>query len=183
MAGTPYETDPVFVCTYKPKGLITMLEQSCARNDERSNPADMRSFAETLEQSRWLETDIRCKTEQLTALQEMAGKITSTFSDVKSGSRIQQDVMANAVANIVDLEKNISESVCQLMQTHSELMGCFDCLKSPESRTILQLRYLNNKTWKEIAAIMDCSVKTVYRKHKCALEELKGKEHQKRESA
>ena len=158
-------------------------EQSCVKNDERSNPDDQRSFVEALEQSRWLETDVRCKTEQLTALKEMAGKITSTFSDVKAGSRIQHDVMASAVANIVDLEKNLSESVCQLMQAQKDLLGCFDCLKSPESRAILQLRYLNNKSWKEIATIMDCSLKTVYRRHKCALEELKEKEHQKRESA
>ena len=158
-------------------------EASYVKRDERSNPADQRSFVEALEQSRWLETDVRCKTEQLTALKEMAGKITSIFSDVKGGSRIQHDVMANAVANIVDLEQSLSESVCQLMQAQKDLMGCFDCLKSPESRTILQLRYLNNKPWKEIAAIMDCSLKTVYRKHKCALAELEEKEHQKRESA
>lgn len=162
-----------------------MLEQSCVKDDERSNLADTRSFVEALEQSRWLETDIRCKTEQLTALKEMAGKITSTFSDVKAGSRIQHDVMANAVANIVDLEQSLSESVCQLMQAQKDLMGCFDCLKSPESRTILQLRYLNNKPWKEIATIMDYSLKTVYRKHKCALAELEEHEgkHQDKETA
>ena len=169
----------------KTEGMINVLEQSCVKNDERSNPADQRSFMEALEQSRWLETDVRCKTEQLTALKEMAGKITSTFSDVKGGSRIQHDVMASAVANIVDLEKTLSEAVCQLMQAQRDLMGCFDCLKSPESRTILQLRYLNSKSWKEIAAIMDCSLKTVYRKHKCALAELEEYEekHQKRATA
>lgn len=172
----------------KTEGMINVLdtEQSCVKNDERSNPADQRSFMEALEQSRWLETDVRCKTEQLTALKEMAGKITSTFSDVKGGSRIQHDVMASAVANIVDLEKTLSEAVCQLMKAQKDLMGCFDCLKSPEGRAILQLRYLNNKSWKEIAAIMDCSLKTVYRKHKNALaelEEYEEKHQEKRETA
>ena len=51
-------------------------------------------------------------------------------------------------------------------------MACLNRMKKPENRTVLQLRYLNGKSWQEIADILGCSLHTVYRRHRTAMQEL-----------
>lgn len=140
----------------------------------REEEAESALIRKAIEESRWLEMDIQSKTEQIVSLKEAAGRITSAMAETGSGKTRRGDVMEKAVISMVDLENEISHEICRLMKVRKQMMTCFSRLEHPGSRTVLELRYLNGKTWQEIADIMDCSLHTVYRRHRLAMGELKG---------
>lgn len=140
--------------------------------EQEGEELESAAVKKAIEESRWLEMDIRSKTDQMLSLKEAASRITSAMTDGGGGRSRRCDVMEKAVVSMVDLENEISGEICRLMNVQKQMMNCFNRLEHPGSRTVLQLRYLNRKSWQEIADLMDCSLHTVYRKHRKAMREL-----------
>ena len=152
-------------------------ESAMKKEDEHREIGEEALETETvrkaIEESLWLEMDIRSKTEQMLSLKEAAGRITSAMAERENSRPRRPDTMEKAVVSMVDLENEISGEICRLMDVQKQMMSCFNRLKQPENRTVLQLRYLNRKSWQEIADLMDCSRQTIYRRHRMAMKELK----------
>lgn len=129
-------------------------------------------FRKAMDECRWLEMDIRSKTDQIQSLKEAAGRITQVISASGGSHPKRHDAMEKAVVSMVDLENEISREICRLTEVRRQMMACLDLLRPGSGRTVLQLRYLNRKSWQEIADAMDCSLHTVYRIHRETLREL-----------
>lgn len=84
----------------------------------------------------------------------------------EDGHRIALDA---AVAQLVDTEQKVSAEIVQLCRLETEIACTID--RQPEPyRTLLYERYINGKTWEQIAVVLNYSyVHVVHRLHPEAL--------------
>ena len=109
---------------------------------------------------RRLDTVIDAKLAERDALYEMLLHITPTLKqDVVSSGGFQQDKMSNAIAKIVDLDKELNDKIDRLVDHKREA----DMLMEEVSKRnllhykILVKRYIEDKTWAQIASEMGYS--------------------------
>lgn len=97
------------------------------------------------------------------------------------GSRLEERVSHSApreapyakwVENIVDKESEINEEIERLLNIKLEISGFIDKVDNPEWQYILRSRYIMGLPWEQIAKGMGCSVSTVKRAHRNALDDL-----------
>ena len=124
-----------------------------------------------LRQVRRLDNIVNAKLEQVEVLRAMATRITSqpSVDGVQvSGNR---DKTGDVIAKIIDLERDINETVDRLIDLKREVITNIDSVPTDDYRLLLTLRYLNFKTWEQIAVDMCYTYKWVHVLHGRALEE------------
>lgn len=87
----------------------------------------------------------------------------------EDGHRVALDA---AVANLVDAERKTAAEVTQLCRIETEVSCTIDRLPEPY-RTLLFERYINGKTWEQIAVDMHYSYRGVTKMHGKALQAVK----------
>lgn len=87
----------------------------------------------------------------------------------EDGHRVALDA---AVANLVDTERKTAAEVTRLCKLETEIACTIDRLPEPY-RTLLFERYINGKTWEQIAVDMHYSYRGVTKMHGKALQAVK----------
>lgn len=87
----------------------------------------------------------------------------------EDGHRVALDA---AVAELVDTEQRVSAEVAQLCKLETEIACTIDRMREPY-RTLLYERYINGKTWEQIAVSMNYSYRGVTKMHGRALQSVK----------
>lgn len=125
---------------------------------------------EYLQQVKRLDDIVNAKLEQIEALRSIATKITTDYSgDVKVQSSPQNDKLEKIVAKIADLETELNRNIDKLVDLKAEIMERIDEVENNDYRLLLTLRYLNFKTWQDIADLMHYDVTWIYELHRRAL--------------
>lgn len=119
-----------------------------------------------------LDQRINSKLAQVTALNDLATKCTSTLSDMPSNPNRGISTMADAVEKIVDLQVEINRDIDALVDLKRDIVRAIKAVENTEYQTILELRYLCFKTWEQIAVDMGYNVRHVYRIHDEAVERI-----------
>ena len=83
----------------------------------------------------------------------------------EDGHRVELDA---AVANLVDTERKVSAEVAKLCQLETEIACTIDRMQEPY-RTLLYERYINGKTFEQIAVALNYSYRQATRIHGNAL--------------
>ena len=83
----------------------------------------------------------------------------------EDGHRVELDV---AIANLVDAEKKVEKEVEQLLHTETEVACAINRVSDPY-RELLYERYINGKTFEQIAVDMHYSYRQTLRIHGIAL--------------
>lgn len=112
---------------------------------------------------------INSKLEQVQSLRELAVKATSTLSDTYSSGNSNKQKMEVVIVKIIDLENEIDEEIDRLVDLKKDIVSLIKRVKNPEYQTLLELRYLNFKTWEQIASEMHYSIQHTFRIHDKAL--------------
>lgn len=86
----------------------------------------------------------------------------------EDGHRVALDA---AVAELVDTEQRVSAEVAQLCKLETEIACTIDRMREPY-RTLLYERYINGKTWEQIAVTLNISWRHTVRMHGKALQEV-----------
>ena len=106
--------------------------------------------------------------EHLAELRAMAERITPNYNG--SGGVQSGDKLGSAVARIVDAEARVDAEIELLIATEREIERTINVVEDSTLRTLLYERYINGKTWEQIAVTMDYSyVHIVHRLHPQAL--------------
>ncbi|MCI7428561.1 MAG: hypothetical protein MSS83_05590 [Methanobrevibacter sp.] len=114
---------------------------------------------------------INSKQKQVNNLRDMCSIRSADLSGMpKSGNG--KDRIVDLIANIVDLEKEINDSIDLLVDLKREAISKIDLLDDNRQKLILNKRYLENETFEKIAVDMGLSWKWTHKLHKEALEEL-----------
>lgn len=114
-----------------------------------------------LQQIQLYDSHISTKLEELQHLKEMVTRITPTLKDDVVSGGGSQDKLADAVAKIVDLEAEIDQDIDRYVDAKREVSGTLDKLTNPDQLQVLHMRYVQHKTWEQIACDMSMTYRNV----------------------
>lgn len=125
-----------------------------------------------LNQARYLDMQINSKIEQVSALNELATKCTTTISDMPRTPSNGKSRIEDTILKIIDLQDDINRDIDALVDLKREISVTIKKVDNPIYQTLLENRYLSFQTWEEIAVGMRYSIQQVYRIRDSALKEV-----------
>lgn len=134
--------------------------------------AEHREKIKYLNQYRYLNKEIDRKIESLEFWRNKILNITGTLSDMPKSNK-RSDTIADGIATINDIEKTINQEIDELIELRKEIEDKINAVDNPKLREILKCRYLDCKSWEEIAYKNNITWRHVYRLHEKALDEIK----------
>ena len=93
---------------------------------------------EYLLQAHYLDERITSKTQQIAALNELATKCTSTFSDMPKSPSHGGSRMEECIVKIIDLEDKLREDIERLINLKQEIMEVIRAVPNIEYQTLLE---------------------------------------------
>ena len=126
-----------------------------------------------LEQAYRIDQRINCKMEQVSSLHSLTTKATSMITDMPGSPTRNIHKMEDIIAKIVDLENEINDDIDKLVDLKAEITTVIKEVDDPELQSLLEQRYLNFRTWEQIAVDMGYNVRHLYRMHDKALKKVR----------
>ncbi len=127
---------------------------------------------EYLSQARYLDMQINSKIEQLSALNDLATKCTTTISDMPRNPNHGKSSMEDTIVKIIALKEDINLDIDTLVDLKREIRESLKKLDNVEYQTLLENRYLSFMSWEKIAVGMNYSIQQIYRIRSRALKTL-----------
>ena len=124
---------------------------------------------EYLSQAYRLDNRINSKIDQLTSLNDLATKCTSSISGMPKNPNWDGSTMTDTVAKIIDLQAEINDDIDRLVDLKRELVKVIKSVDNIDCQLLLEGRYL---TWEQIAVEMGFRVRHVYEVHSDALKKI-----------
>ena len=109
---------------------------------------------EELNQLAYLEKAIKLEQDRLETLRENAGVKSPVISDMPKAPGAR-DKLGEIVPNIVDQEKQIEETIQHFIDLRERLLRFINGTKDAKMRMILILRFVDQKSWQEVADYID----------------------------
>lgn len=119
-----------------------------------------------------LDAHLSNKLSDLQQLKSMVTKITATLSPIAVAGSGSKDQLGDAIAKIVDLEKEINRKVSRYVGMKREIGTVLEQVKDPDQVKVLYKRYFEYKTMEQIACEMNQTWRNVCRIHGKGLEEV-----------
>ncbi len=124
---------------------------------------------EYLSQAWYLDKRIKTKERQLDWLRSHAVYVSPKLAEVPKAPSIRRSPVEEAVVRITELEREINDSIAQLMRLKSEIADVIRSVNSMECETLLEMRYLAFLAWDQVAAQLNYSQDYIYHLHRKAL--------------
>lgn len=134
--------------------------------------AEHREKIKYLSQYQYLNKEIDRKIQTLEFWKNKILNITGTLSDMPKSNK-RSDTIATGIATINDIEKEINKEIDELIELRKEIEQKINAVDDPKLRELLKCRYLDCKSWEEIAYKNNITWRHVYRLHEKALDEIK----------
>lgn len=134
--------------------------------------AEHREKIKYLNQYKYLNKEIDRKIESLENWKNKILNVTSTLSDMPKSNK-RSDVISDGIAIISEIEDTINKEIDNLINLKKEIENKIDQVEDPKLRELLKCRYLDCKSWEEIAYKNNITWRHVYRLHEKALDEIK----------
>ena len=128
---------------------------------------------EYLNQAFLLDQQISSKMAQLSSLQSLSMKVTTTYSDVPASGTRNVHQMEDVIVKIMEMQEEIDQDLEALVDLKAQILRTIKKVDNTECRVLLELRYLCFYTWEQIAVEMDCTINNVYRLHRKALNKVR----------
>lgn len=119
---------------------------------------------EYLNQARTLDLLINAKQSELYSLKLMATSFSSPVISEKVQSGGENNAM-RIIDKIVDLQNEINLEIDKLVDLKSQIRDEIKQVNDPVERILLTERYINNKSWMEIANMMHYTERQVHNIH------------------
>lgn len=131
----------------------------------------MKETKEYLNQALYLDRDIQSRIDELASLKAVLLSSPKLVEDkVQSSSNNSTD---DTYIKIIQLEESINKQIDDLVSLKVEISTKIDSLSSRLHRVILREKYINMKTFDEIANQIPCALRQVHRYHGDALLEFR----------
>lgn len=122
-----------------------------------------------LSSARVLSRGIRFKLERIQELRELSESATSTMSATRTSGTSRRSKLENCICAIDELEREIEVDVIRMREDEKAIREMIRAVANPNQKQLLELRYINGKTWEEIAEAMVYSWQHVHKIHVQAL--------------
>ena len=123
---------------------------------EQVTQADVKHVKTYLRKARELDTLVHTKLNEIDRLRELAECLSSS----KLGERVTSsngNTSMQTVDKIVDLQAEVNKEIAVLVDLIAEIHTKIEQLENPTERAVLTERYINVKSWEEIAEIIGYS--------------------------
>lgn len=157
---------------YSGRAYCAACSQELQKSENISKKEQQMTAKEYLEQVRQMERHIEVKRAQIMHLREIATRATSVIEAVRTGGTAKRSKLADAVDEMVDIERTIERDIKRLSELYREISGVIVQIDNETYRELLTLRYLCNGKWEDIAEKMHFDPRSVYRLHGRALAEV-----------
>ena len=120
---------------------------------EQVTQADVKHVKTYLRKARELDTLVHTKLNEIDRLRELA----ECLSSPKLGERVTSsngNTSMQTVDKIVDLQAEVNKEIAVLVDLIAEIHTKIEQLENPTERAVLTERYINVKSWEEIAEII-----------------------------
>lgn len=111
--------------------------------------------------------------DHLDELRSMATRITPNYGGEGGGTHQTGDKLGDAVARIMDAESRVSDEIEMLEATEREVIKTINGVQDGTLSKLLYERYINGKTWEQIAVMMNYTYRRVTQLHGKALNAVK----------
>lgn len=122
-----------------------------------------------LEQIRHYERRIMWMNEEIERLEAIATSTSPSLTGMPHNPSPMTSRLEEAVIKILDKETELRQEKAKLDTLRSEVVAMIAQIDNPEERQVLYRRYVESKTWEDIAAEMIYSIGWIYKIHKNAL--------------
>lgn len=126
---------------------------------------------EYLRQYRLMTARIRNREHDLAELREERESISINLDGMPHGTSLS-DKTARLAAQLADAEEEIIELRSEAWSIRMEIVRTLNRIQTPEYNTLLYLRYIEGKTWEQIAVEMHYTFRHTTRLHGDALREV-----------
>ncbi len=134
--------------------------------------AEQREKIKYLNQYKFLNAEIDRKIRYMEDCKSKIFNVTGTLSDMpRSGNR--SNVIEDGIVNINEIEQTINQDIDRLVNLRTEIENKIDTIDDLKLRELMKCRYLDCKTWEEIAYKNGYTWRNVYYQHEKALDLIK----------
>ncbi len=127
-----------------------------------------------LKECKGLDREIEANLELLERLKAREESCTAQLSDMPRGSETSDKT--KITDKRIMLEESLSDIVIRLYARIDEAKGYINSLPESIQRAIFTEYYMNNKTWEEVAVVVNYSWKQMHRKHSDGLKYIQERE-------
>ena len=124
---------------------------------------------EYLEQAYRLDQEINEKLEQLERHRALAQKVTASYAGECVSHTRNNTSLEDTVVRMIEAEEELNRDIDRLVDTKRDISKLIDQVRNDDYRLLLQKRYLNFHTWKQIAEEMSYGNRWLFAQHKKAL--------------
>ena len=107
--------------------------------------------------------------ERIQQLRALAERRTAAYGRERVIGSAAADARMDVVARIVDAERELDAKIDRLIEMKREIAAVIARVPDERMRALLELRYLNDRTWEEVAEAMNYTPRNVYNLHSAAL--------------
>ena len=129
----------------------------------------MSNAKEYLRQVALIDRKVDAKCDEIAQLRAMVLRITPTLKDDMVSGGSSQDKLGNTMAKIIDLQAEINADIDSLVAAKRAVGHVLDRLDDDRQYDILHKRYIQYKSWEQIAAEMHYTYRWVCIMHGRAL--------------
>ena len=127
---------------------------------------------EYLSQAWNIDRRINDKVAHVSRLRDMATNVSAVISDMPRNPSPNNQRMETIIARLTDTEDEINADIDRLVTLKLEIMNTIWQVEDAKACAILERRYHSFKSWEEIAAELNVSVRWVHKIHGKALEDV-----------
>jgi hypothetical protein len=124
---------------------------------------------EYLKSIRTLDIDTKVKNDTIAVLEENLKRINPQTTNERVMNSNSSDV-TKTVDKIIDLQSEIRQEIDRLIVLKKEAINIIEQIQNKKYITVLTEYYINCKTWEEVAKIVPCDDRYVYKLHIKALQ-------------
>ena len=125
---------------------------------------------EYLSQAWNIDKRIDGKIAQASSLRDMTTHITQVLSDMPKSASHNNHRLQDVISRLMDTESEVDENIDRMVDLKIEIMNAIWKVEDIGCRHILEERYINFKSWEDIASGMNVSVRWVHKLHAKGLE-------------
>ena len=122
-----------------------------------------------LRQLKQLNNIVQSKLDEIETLNSLAQRMTNVSKNILIQKSTPQDKLSELIPKIVDLKNELKKDVDNLLNLKLDIIQKINNVENNDYKLLLTLRYLNFKTWEEIAVEMDYSYQWIHVLHGRAL--------------
>ncbi len=127
---------------------------------------------EYLSQAKTLDQRINTKLDRVARLRSMTQKITVSMNAEQVSHTRNVSSMEDMIIRLLEEEEALNASIAELVVLKREISDVLEQIHDPDRHLILEMRYLCYHSWEEIADTMNIHIRTVFRIHGHALQDV-----------